>query len=109
MAASVEVEREKELVGQAAAELVESGMTVGLGTGSTVAYLLPALAARGLEVRCLTSSPATERAARVLGLQVESFVGPEALAHVDLTIDGAAEAARIRARRHLPPRPTGSS
>jgi ribose 5-phosphate isomerase A len=89
MAASVEVEREKELVGQAAAELVESGMTVGLGTGSTVAYLLPALAARGLEVRCLTSSPATERAARVLGLQVESFVGPEALAHVDLTIDGA--------------------
>jgi ribose 5-phosphate isomerase A len=41
-------EEEKRLAAEAAAELVEDGMTVGLGTGSTVAFLLPALAARGL-------------------------------------------------------------
>ena len=35
----------------AAAQLVESGMTVGLGTGSTVAHFLPALAARDLAIR----------------------------------------------------------
>ena len=37
------IEREKQVAAEAAAELVENGMTVGLGTGSTVAYLLPAL------------------------------------------------------------------
>ena len=35
------IEREKQVAAEAAAELVENGMTVGLGTGSTVAYLLP--------------------------------------------------------------------
>ena len=40
---------EKRLAAEAAAELVEDGMLVGLGTGSTVAHLLPALAARELE------------------------------------------------------------
>ncbi len=37
-------EREKQVAAEAAAALVEASMTVGLGTGSTVAYLLPALA-----------------------------------------------------------------
>ena len=49
---------EKELAAEAAAELVEDGMTVGLGTGSTVAHLLPALAARGLDLRCVATSVA---------------------------------------------------
>ena len=44
-----EIEAEKRLAAEAAAELVEDGMPVGLGTGSTVAHLLPALAARELE------------------------------------------------------------
>ena len=39
---------EKRLAAEAAAELVENGMAVGLGTGSTVAFLLPALAERSL-------------------------------------------------------------
>jgi ribose 5-phosphate isomerase A len=48
---------EKRLAAEAAAELVESGMTVGLGTGSTVAHLLPAIARRGLEgIRCVAAS-----------------------------------------------------
>jgi ribose 5-phosphate isomerase A len=86
-------EREKRAAAEAAAELVERGMIVGLGTGSTVAYLLPALAARRLDVRWVTSSPATERAARELGMEVQSFIGPEAPNHLDLTIDGADQAA----------------
>jgi ribose 5-phosphate isomerase A len=86
-------EREKRVVARAAAEIVESGMIVGLGTGSTVAYLLPALAERRLDVRCVTTSPATERAARDLGLRVESFSGPDTPASVDMAIDGADQVA----------------
>jgi ribose 5-phosphate isomerase A len=67
-------------------ELVEDGMAVGLGTGSTVGHLLPALARRGLSIRCVATSPATERAARELGLQVEAFDRLEELA---IAIDGA--------------------
>jgi ribose 5-phosphate isomerase A len=80
------VEREKRLAAEAAANLVEPGMAVGLGTGSTVAFLVPALARRGLSLRCVASSVATERAARALGLQVESF---DRLGGLDLVIDGA--------------------
>lgn len=80
---------EKQLAGEAAALLVEDGMTVGLGTGSTVAFLLPALAARGLDLRCVATSPATETAARGLGLRVEPFVGVDALPALDIAIDGA--------------------
>ena len=45
---AVSADKEKRLAAEAAAELVEDGMCVGLGTGSTVAFLLPALAARAL-------------------------------------------------------------
>ena len=41
-------EHEKRLAAEAAALLVEDGMTVGLGTGTTVGYLLPALAFFGI-------------------------------------------------------------
>ncbi len=87
------VEREKQLAAQAAAELVQDGMRVGLGTGTTVAYLLPALAARALDVLCVSTSPATEAAARALGISVESFRGPAAPARLDIAIDGADEVA----------------
>jgi ribose 5-phosphate isomerase A len=86
-------EAEKRLAAAAAAELVQDGMVVGLGSGSTVAYLLPALAARGLDVRCVATSPATERAARELGLRVETFTGPDAPARLDIAIDGADQVA----------------
>jgi ribose 5-phosphate isomerase A len=61
-------------------------MTVGLGTGSTVAFLLPALAARDLRIRCVATSVATEEAARGVGLPVESF---DRLDRLDIAIDGA--------------------
>src|SRR5436190_7758795 len=85
-----EVEREKQAAAEAAAALVEDGMTVGLGTGSTVAHLLPSLAARGLDIRCIATSPATELAARELGLRVEAF---DRLARLDIAIDGADQVA----------------
>jgi ribose 5-phosphate isomerase A len=84
---------EKRVAAEAAAALVEDGMRVGLGTGSTVAFLLPALAARGLSLRCVATSPATEQAARELDLDVEPFVGSDALDRLDIAIDGADQVA----------------
>jgi len=89
----VSTEREKQLAAEAAAELVEDGMLVGLGTGSTVAYLLPVLAARNLDLRCVATSVATAVAARELGLRVESFAGVDALPRLDVAIDGADQVA----------------
>ena len=80
---------EKRLAAEAAAELVDDGMVVGLGTGSTVGHLLPALAARRLRLRCVATSPATEAAARELGLAVELFAGVAAPPRLDIAIDGA--------------------
>jgi len=81
-----DLELEKRLAAEAAAELVPDGAKVGLGTGSTVAYLLPLLAARRLTLRCTATSPATERAARALGLRLEPL---DALGTLDIAIDGA--------------------
>jgi ribose 5-phosphate isomerase A len=81
------VDVEKRAVAEAAAQLVQDGMKVGLGTGSTVAYLLPALAARGLKgLRCVSTSVATAKAAEELGLPVEMF---DKLDRLDIAIDGA--------------------
>jgi len=77
---------EKRIAAEAAAELVEEGMAVGLGTGSTVAHLLPAIARRGLSgIRCVATSVATEEQARELGIPVEEFGELERL---DIAIDG---------------------
>jgi ribose 5-phosphate isomerase A len=79
-------DEEKRVAAEAAAELVAPGMSVGLGTGSTVAFLLPALARRGLEgLRCVATSVVTEEAASQLGLAVESF---DRLERLDIAIDG---------------------
>ncbi len=81
-----EADAEKRIAAEAAAELVEDGMTVGLGTGSTVAHLLPAIAARGLSgIRCVATSVATEQQARELGIPVEEF---SQLERLDIAIDG---------------------
>ncbi|MFN8163499.1 MAG: ribose-5-phosphate isomerase RpiA [Solirubrobacterales bacterium] len=80
---------EKRLAAEAAAELVESGMAVGLGTGSSVGHLLPAIARRGLrEIRCVATSVATEEQARELGIPIEEF---KTLQRLDIAIDGADE------------------
>jgi ribose 5-phosphate isomerase A len=84
---AVITESYKRAAAEAAAAMVKDGMHVGLGTGSTVAFLLPALAERGLRgLRCAATSPASERAARALGLIVEDL---DALGELDIAIDGA--------------------
>jgi ribose 5-phosphate isomerase A len=84
-----EADTEKRIAAEAAAELVEDGMTVGLGTGSTVAHLLPALARRGVSgIRCVATSVATEEQARELGIPVEDF---DRLQRLDIAIDGTDE------------------
>jgi ribose 5-phosphate isomerase A len=84
---TTEAEDHKRAAAIAAAEEIEDGMRLGLGTGSTVAHLLPAIAARGFtRLRCVATSIATERQAADLGLAVEPFT---ALTALDLAIDGA--------------------
>jgi ribose 5-phosphate isomerase A len=86
----LDIADEKRRAAETAAQLVENGMSVGLGTGSTVAYLLPALAERKLDLRCVATSPRTEAAARDLGIPVEAF---ERLERLDIAIDGADQVA----------------
>src|ERR1700742_1564010 len=82
-----DVEDRKRIVAEASAELVEPGMWVGLGTGSTVAYLLPALARRAVpRVRYVATSERRAAAAGALGIAVEPF---DAVDRLDLAIDGA--------------------
>jgi ribose 5-phosphate isomerase A len=81
-----DVDAQKRAAGEAAALLVRDGTTVGLGTGSTVAFFLTALARRRLALRCVATSPQTERAALDLGLPVVPF---DDLDRLDLAVDGA--------------------
>ena len=80
-------ERYKRAAAHAAAEMIEDGMRVGLGTGTTVAHLLPAIAERGLtKIRCAATSPETQQAALALGLRLEDL---DELGGLDIAIDGA--------------------
>lgn len=83
---AVSADHEKKLAAEAAAELVENGMTLGLGTGTTVAFLVPALGRRSLRLRCVATSPRTEKLARDHGLAVEPF---DRIDRLDMAIDGA--------------------
>ena len=84
--------RAKEAAGRRAAQFVEDGMTVGLGTGSTVHFALVALAERvgreNLSIRAVATSLDTERNARQLELPL---VGLGDVGEIDLTLDGADE------------------
>jgi len=82
----------KKVAGRRAAELVEDGMTLGLGTGSTVLFFLQRVAERireeGLELRGVPTSVDTETKSRELGIPLATLEEVEAL---DLTVDGADE------------------
>jgi ribose 5-phosphate isomerase A len=86
----VGIEDEKRLAGEAAADLVEDGMAVGLGTGTTVDHFLAALARRASTIRCVATSLRTESMARELGLPAEPF---DTLERLDLAVDGADQVA----------------
>ncbi len=81
----------KEAAGIKAAEYVEDGMVVGLGTGSTAEYAIRALGQRaeeGLRITAVSTSIASTQLAESLGLRVVTL---EEAPSVDLTIDGADE------------------
>lgn len=79
------------MAAEAGAALVTEGMRVGLGTGSTVAQLLPVLAGRRVkDVTYVATSPETELMARALGLNVRAFTRFDRL---DLALDGADQVA----------------
>ncbi len=92
-AGAPDADREKRVAAEAAAGLVEDGMIVGLGTGSTVAYLLAPLADRELDIRCVATSPETAEEGSRLGLEIVSFEGTGAPSRLDIAIDGADQVA----------------
>ncbi len=81
-----EHDAEKRVAASAAAALVSDGMRLGLGTGTTAEHFVRSVAARQLRLRCVATSPRTERVAVELGLPVEPFTSLDAL---DLAVDGA--------------------
>ena len=93
--ASSDRDRQKQAAAEAAAALVEDGMFVGLGTGSTAAFAIAALGRRmreGLHIAAaIATSERSDKQARELGIPMTSFAERQ---HLDLTIDGADEVAR---------------
>lgn len=83
---------DKQLVAEHAARLVDDGMVVGLGTGSTANYFIDAIARRrideGLNVQVVASSVVSTIKAQQLGLPLLAL---EHIDHLDLYVDGADE------------------
>jgi ribose 5-phosphate isomerase A len=81
----------KRAAAQDAMRYVEDGMVLGLGTGSTAAFVVEALGARvaqGLKIVGIPTSERTATQARSLGIPLASFAEHQ---RIDLTIDGADE------------------
>lgn len=78
----------KQAAGVAAAQSVEDGMRLGLGTGSTVAYFLDEVARLGHKVAGVPTSEATAARCRELGIEL---LDPGVVTHLDLCVDGADE------------------
>ena len=72
----------------AAVELVQPGMTIGLGSGRALWKALELLAERGEPVRCVVASSRTEELARAAGFEL---LGLDGTFELDLAIDGADE------------------
>jgi ribose 5-phosphate isomerase A len=83
-----DADAQKQAVGEAAAALVEAGMVVGMGTGSTAVWFVRALAARGLDIVGVPTSRATAELAQSLGIRLGELGETKA---IDLTVDGADE------------------
>ncbi|WP_309088568.1 ribose-5-phosphate isomerase RpiA [Phenylobacterium sp.] len=83
-----DADAQKQAVGEAAAALVEDGMVVGLGTGSTAAWFVKALAARKLDIVGVATSQATAELATSLGMKIAELGETR---EIDLTVDGADE------------------
>ena len=86
------VDRAKFAAAKHASDQVEQGMLVGLGTGSTAAWLVRCLGDRvrdhGLQIKAVPTSSRTAQLAREVGIDVQTL---EQVPHLDITIDGADE------------------
>ncbi len=81
----------KRKAGERAAEFIEDGMVIGMGTGTTVYYTIQAVGRRvaaGLKVRAVSTSEETRRLCRELGIPLVSL---DDVSAVDVTVDGADE------------------
>jgi len=82
---------EKQLAAEYSVNFIEDGMIVGLGTGSTVAFMLQRLSERikaGLNITAVSSSQATTKLANSLGIKISKLTDVD---EIDITIDGADE------------------
>jgi ribose 5-phosphate isomerase A len=84
----MDADSQKRAAGEAAAALVQSGMVVGMGTGSCAAWFVRALAARKLDIVGVPTSEATAQLASSLGIRLGQLGETKT---IDLTIDGADE------------------
>mgnify|MGYP001554729869 FL=1 len=86
------IDKAKFVCAKRAAQFVESGMKVGLGTGSTAAWLVRCLGEMvredGLRIKGVPTSTSTAELARQVGIEVVSL---DEAKWLDLTIDGADE------------------
>lgn len=83
--------KEKQLAAEKSIEFIKDEMTIGLGTGSTVYFLVNKLAEsvkQGLNVTCVSTSKQTSELAKSLGIKI---INLNEVDHLDLTIDGADE------------------
>jgi len=82
---------EKKLAAEYSVNYIEDGMIVGLGTGSTVEYMIHKLSERvksGLNITAISTSQATTKLAASLGIKITKLSDVE---EIDVTIDGADE------------------
>jgi ribose 5-phosphate isomerase A len=82
---------EKQSAAEKSIEFIKDGMTLGLGTGSTVFFLVYKLAELiklGLKVKCVSTSNHTSELAKSLGIEI---IDINDVAFIDLTIDGVDE------------------
>lgn len=82
---------EKQLAAEKSTEFIENGMTVGLGTGSTVSFFLKKLGdliKNGLEVKCISTSNNTTALALSNNIPLISL---NEVDKIDITVDGADE------------------
>ena len=84
----MDVDAQKRAVGEAAAALVQPGMVVGLGTGSTAVWFVKALAARKIDILGVPTSISTADLAASLGIRLGELGETKT---IDLTVDGADE------------------
>ena len=81
----------KKVAGETAADLIEEGMIVGLGTGSTTTYFITALGKKcqqGLKIWAVATSERSTTQAVQLGIPM---LDPKTITLVDVTVDGADE------------------